>query len=251
MNKCEFCCTKLSGVSVKKGDTILLENISLHLHCGEITAIIGPNGAGKTTLFRTILGEEAYTGKIDYVTHGTQEGKYRPTIGYVPQHLNFDRSTPISVLDLFASCLQHTPAWRRIGKTFRSQVEKVLEEVDLVYAIDRKIGALSGGELQRVLLALALTPTPDILLLDEPISGVDLKGEQRFYEMVKELREKYHMAIVLITHDLPLLPDICDRVILLRKAILCEGAPRDVLTNTLTKQLFFLPTLGDHEKENV
>lgn len=238
MSKCEFCCTALEDVSVKKGDTVLLEHISLHLHCDEITAIIGPNGAGKTTLFRTILGEEAHTGKIRYVTHG--DGKYKPTIGYVPQHLNFDRSTPISVFDLFASCLQHVPAWRKQKKAFRDEVSQWLEEVDLSYAIDRKIGALSGGELQRVLLALALTPTPDVLLLDEPISGVDLKGEQRFYEMVKMLKEKYHMAIVLITHDLPLLPDISDKVILLNKTILTSGTPQEVLANENTKKLFYL-----------
>ncbi|MGL4345550.1 MAG: metal ABC transporter ATP-binding protein [Cellulosilyticaceae bacterium] len=231
MKDCEFCCTKLENVSVKKGDTTLLDQVSLHLHCDEITGIIGPNGAGKTTLFRTILGEENYTGRIQYVTHGAQQGHFSPKIGYVPQHLNFDRSTPISVMDLFASCLQHAPAWCRQGRKFRQRVEAVLEEVDLGYVIDRKIGALSGGELQRVLLALALTPIPDILLLDEPISGVDHKGAQKFYERVKELRQRYHMAIVLITHDLPLVPEVCDRVVVLNGSVRCAGTPSEVLAD--------------------
>lgn len=239
MSTCTFCCTKLDHVGVKKGETALLEDISLHLHCNEITAIIGPNGAGKTTLFKTLLGEEPHTGKIRYVTHAGEDEHFSPTIGYVPQHLNFDRSTPISVLDLFASCSGHTPAWRRRGKAFRQQVLAILEEVNMTYALERRIGALSGGELQRVLLALALTPTPDILLLDEPISGVDLEGTQRFYEMVRELRSRHHMAIVLITHDLPLLPEICDHAILLKKRVLCMGTPEEVLENEATRELFF------------
>ncbi|MGL4736469.1 MAG: metal ABC transporter ATP-binding protein [Cellulosilyticaceae bacterium] len=239
MKACTFCCTELNQVGVKKGDVTLIEDISLHLHCNEITAIIGPNGAGKTTLFKTLLGEEPHTGSIRYVTHEGGEEHFSPTIGYVPQHLNFDRSTPISVLDLFASCSGRTPAWRRRGKAFRQQVLDILEEAKMGYALDRKIGALSGGELQRVLLALALTPTPDILLLDEPISGVDLEGTQRFYEMVRDLRSRYHMAIVLITHDLPLLPEICDRAILLKKRVLCMGKPEVVLEHEATRELFF------------
>lgn len=239
MSECTFCCTKLEHVGVKKGDVTLLEDVSLHLHCNQITAIIGPNGAGKTTLFKTLLGEEPHTGKIQYVTHEGGRERFMPTIGYVPQHLNFDRSTPISVMDLFASCLGHIPAWRRRGKTFAQEVLRRLEEVNMGYALERKIGALSGGELQRVLLALALAPTPDLLLLDEPLSGVDLEGSQRFYEMVKALHARYHMAIVLITHDLPLLPDICDRAILLKKSVLCEGTPECVLAHDDTRELFF------------
>ena len=210
MRNCEFCCSKLEDVTVKKKETVILDGVNMHIHCNEITAIIGPNGAGKTTLFKTILGEEDYEGKVNYVTHQGADHKFSPIIGYVPQHLNFDRTTPISVLDLFASCMQKMPVWLRVSKQFRKQVEEALGEVNLEYAIDRKIGALSGGELQRVLLALALMPLPDILLLDEAISGVDVNGKKIFYDTVSELRKKHHMAIVMITHDIPLLPDICD-----------------------------------------
>lgn len=239
MKNCEFCCTKLEGIEVKKNQTVILDKVNMHIHCKEITAIIGPNGAGKTTLFKTILGEEDYHGKINYVTH-QGDSKFSPVIGYIPQHLNFDRTTPISVLDLFASCMQKTPVWLKVSKKFRKRVEEALAEVNLEYAIDRKIGALSGGELQRVLLALALMPLPDILLLDEPISGVDVNGKKIFYDTVNELRKKHHMAIIMITHDIPLLPTICDKAILLNKKVVCSGTPEEVLANEYTKEIFYL-----------
>lgn len=240
MSHCEFCCTRLEHVSVKSHHTTILDDVNMHIHCKKITAIIGPNGAGKTTLFKAILGEIPYEGKVDYVMHQTEDKKFQPVIGYVPQYLNFDRSTPISVLDLFASCIQKTPIWLKIGKKFRDQVLEALAEVKLDYAIDRKIGELSGGELQKVLLALAIMPMPDILLLDEPISGVDINGKKMFYEIVDELRKKHHMAIVVITHDIPLLPSICDTAILLNKTVRCTGTPEEVLAHQETQEIFYL-----------
>ncbi|MGL6175139.1 MAG: metal ABC transporter ATP-binding protein [Cellulosilyticaceae bacterium] len=240
MRHCEFCCTRLEHVTVKSHHTTILDDVNMHIHCEKITAIIGPNGAGKTTLFKAILGEIPYEGKVNYVTHEEADKKFQPIIGYVPQHLNFDRTTPISVLDLFASCIQRVPVWLKIGKKFREQVIEALEEVQLEYAIDRKIGELSGGELQRVLLALALRPMPDILLLDEPISGVDINGKKMFYEIVDALRKKHHMAIVVITHDIPLLPNICDTAILLNKTVRCMGTPEEVLDHQETQEIFYL-----------
>lgn len=240
MKECLFCCTKLENVCVKKDETILLDHINLHLHCNNITAIVGPNGAGKTTLFRSILGEMPYTGVIHYATHQKQSKKFEPVIGYVPQYLNFDKATPISVLDLFAACMQKKPVWLPIKSGFKEKVRVALKEVELEYALNRKIGALSGGELQRVLLALALMPIPDLLLLDEPISGVDNNGKKLFYETVMNLKKRHHMAIVIITHDLQLLETFSDHVVLLNKKILCEGTPKEVLENEQTKQIFYL-----------
>lgn len=240
MRHCEFCCTRLEHVAVKSHQMTILDDVNMHIHCKEITAIIGPNGAGKTTLFKAILGEVPYEGKVNYVTHQGDDKKFQPVIGYVPQYLNFDRTTPLSVLDLFASCIQKVPVWLKIGKKFREQVIEALSEVQLEYAIDRKIGNLSGGELQRVLLALALMPMPDILLLDEPISGVDINGKKMFYEIVDGLRKKHHMAIVVITHDIPLLPSICDKAILLNKTVQCIGTPEEVLAHKETQEIFYL-----------
>ena len=142
--------------------------------------------------------------------------------------LHFDHTTPLTVIELFAVCLRKKPVWLPIAKSFREEVAKVLDEVNLDYVIDRKIGLLSGGELQRVLLALALMPTPTLLLLDEPISGVDLQGQQLFYETVYKLKDRHHMAIVLITHELEHLEQICDRAVLLNKTILVDGSPKEV-----------------------
>lgn len=224
MSTCTVCCTELKDITVKVNNTLILDNISMHIHCNEITAVVGPNGAGKTTLFRTLLGELPYTGDIRFVQHvgGKQ---HKAVIGYVPQHLHFDHTTPLTVLELFAVCLRKKPVWLPIKKSFQEQVEKILEEVHLGYVLNRKIGLLSGGELQRVLLALAIMPTPDILLLDEPISGVDVRGQQLFYETVYKLKEKYHMAIVLITHELEHLEKICDRAVLLDQKVLAIGKP--------------------------
>ena len=104
MNECKFCCTELRDVTVCKEGMTLLDHINLHLHCNEITAIVGPNGAGKTTLFRTLLGEMHYTGEIKQHIHKNEKKTHGPIIGYVPQHLNFDRTTPLTTLDLFTVC---------------------------------------------------------------------------------------------------------------------------------------------------
>lgn len=228
MSECKFCCTELQQVTVCKDGMTLLEDINLHLHCNEITAIVGPNGAGKTTLFRTLLGEIHYSGTIKHHMHEHDKKMHRPIIGYVPQHLNFDKTTPLTTLDLFTACMQKRPIWTKMRTSFREEVLKALEEVKLGYAIDRKIGLLSGGELQRVLLALALEPKPDLLLLDEPISGVDVNGQKLFYETVHALKAKYHMAIVLITHEIDQLEHICDKAILLNKKVLAVGSPENV-----------------------
>lgn len=240
MSECEFCCTQLKDVTVSKEGVVLLDGINAHFHCNEIMAIVGPNGAGKTTLFRTLLGELHYTGEIIHHVHEGDKKSHQPIIGYVPQHMNFDKSTPITTFDLFAACMQKRPIWTRQSTSLRKEVEKALEEVKLSYAIDRKLGLLSGGELQRVLLALALHPKPDLLLLDEPISGVDVNGQRLFYETVQELKKKYHMAIVLITHEIGQLENICDRALLLNKKILASGTPKEVKEEAIKQKQFVM-----------
>lgn len=225
MSECKLCCAVLDHVTVYTGNNLILEDITMPIHYGEITGIIGPNGAGKTTLFRTLLDEVPYTGNIQFGKNA-QVKKERTTIGYVPQHLQFDKSMPLTVLELFAICLKKKPVWLPIHKSFREQVYRMLEEVHLEYVLDRRIGMLSGGELQRVLLALALMPVPDLLLLDEPISGVDVSGQELFYETVESLKSKHQMAIVLITHEVGKLEHICDKAIFLNKKILGMGDPR-------------------------
>jgi zinc transport system ATP-binding protein len=233
----KLCCTKIENFAVRIGQTEIFKNVNIHVHCGQLTAVIGPNGAGKSTLLRAILGEVAHTGSLHYVdAKGAHTGS--PIIGYVPQHLRFDTSSPTSVLDIFMACLTNRPVWLcRPGK-IRELVLKDLKRVKAEHLIDRRLGALSGGELQRVLLALALQPLPDLLLLDEPVSGVDQNGLELFYNIVADLRAKEDMAIILISHDLDLVAKYADHVVLLNKEVVCSGTPQDVFMDERTKKIF-------------
>ena len=237
----KLCCTKIEDFSVRIGRTDIFSHVNIHIHCGQLTAVIGPNGAGKSTLLRAILGEVPHTGVLHYVD---AKGKHtgHPIIGYVPQYLRFDVSSPTSVMDLFMACLSQRPVWLCSSKKLRPRVLRSLARVKAEYLIDRRLGALSGGELQRVLLALALDPMPDLLLLDEPVSGVDQNGLELFYDIVADLREKEDMAIILISHDLNLVATHADQVVLLNKEVVCSGTPEEVFRDARTKKIFGMLT---------
>ena len=244
----KLCCTKIEHFGVKAGSLVIFSDVNLHVHCGQLTALIGPNGAGKSTLLKAILGEVKHTGQLQYVD---AKGKHtgHPIIGYVPQYLSFDVSAPTSVQDLFMACLTRKPVWFWPSKSLRPRIEKSLSRVRAEHLIDRRLGALSGGELQRVLLALALDPLPDLLLLDEPVSGVDQNGLELFYEIVAELRAQEDMAIILISHDLNMVARHADQVVLLDKGVICSGTPQEVFRDQRTKEIFGL--LAGEEAERV
>ena len=233
----KLCCTKLEDFSVRFGQLTIFEHVNLHVHCGQLTALIGPNGAGKSTLLKAVLGEVRHTGQLHYVD---AKGKHtgHPVIGYVPQYLRFDLSAPTSVMDVFMACLSTRPVWLCSAKSLRPRVLRSLARVRADHLVDRRLGALSGGELQRVLLALALEPMPDLLLLDEPVSGVDQNGLELFYEIVAELRAQEDMAIILISHDLNMVARHADQVVLLDKGVVMSGTPEEVFADARTKQIF-------------
>ena len=233
----KLCCTKIENFGVSFGAAKIFDNVNVHIHWGELTAIIGKNGAGKSTLLKAILGEVKHSGELKYMDEkGVHTG--HPCIGYVPQYLNFDVGTPTSVLDLFNSCLTRQPSWLGYSKKIRKRVSDDLKRVKAEHLIDRRLGALSGGELQRVLLALALDPIPDLLLLDEPVSGIDQNGLELFYDMVSELRRKNDLSIILISHDFDLVCRYADRVILLDGTVICNGTPEEVFNNEQTRKIF-------------
>ena len=234
---CNLCCTKIKNFTVKKGDDIILDNVNLHIHCGEITSIIGPNGAGKSTLLKSILGEIKHEGTLEFVDEKDKKQR-KPRIGYVPQYLEFDRTTPLSVRDLFAVTYSNLPVWLKRSKKTDKIAKEALQKVDAEELIDKQLGKLSGGELQRVLLSLALTPMPDILLLDEPVSGVDKKGMNIFYKTVSMLREKYDLTIILISHDFEAVKEYSNRVVLLNKTVKLQGKPKDVFSNKEFEAMF-------------
>lgn len=235
---CGDCCTRLVNFGVRLADAVILDNINLHFHCGELTAIIGPNGAGKTTLLRAMIGEIPHTGQLRFVHTITERRIQSPVIGYVPQRLDVDANAPVSVLDLFAGCITRRPIWISRKRKVREVARNALEIVKADQLLDRKMGQLSGGQLQRVLLALALTPVPDILLLDEPVSSVDQVGIDLFYEMVSRLRKDYHLSILLVSHDLPSTARVADRIIFLNRTILCDGTPHEALSCPAIQQMF-------------
>ena len=232
------CCLKIQNLSVRYGAEEALSGVNLHMHCGQIVALIGPNGAGKSTLIHAILGQQAYTGSITF--HGPDGREQKLRIGYVPQSPNFAKGDPISVLDLFCCCIGKRPAFLRPRAAMREKVLQCLSNVDAESLIDRRVGALSGGELQRVLLALALEPMPNMLILDEPRSGVDVEGMALLMDMLDGIRKKFDLSILMTTHDFSMLEKYADRVVLLRERVLCEGTPEQVLSSDAFAEVFHM-----------
>ena len=235
---CGECCTRLVDFGVTLRGTPVLERINLHMHCGELTAVIGPNGAGKTTLLRALVGDLPHTGALRFVHRGDVENSRPLRLGYVPQKLDLDASAPTTVLDLFGTVTSRWPVWLGARRRVRTIAEAALDVTDAAYLLRRKLCELSVGQLQRVLLALALVPVPEILLLDEPVAALDQSGIEKFYQTVSRLRTAYDLSILLVSHDLTAAARVADRMVLLNRTILCDGSPRAVLLNPLIRQTF-------------
>ena len=233
----DACCLKIENLTVKIGGETILDNINLHMHCGQLVALIGPNGAGKSTLIRAILGQREYEGSITFQTGGKKE-KLR--IGYVPQSPAFDRADPVSVLDLFTCCIFKRPAFLPPTKQMRAKVTECLTRVHGESLIDKRVGTLSGGELQRVLLALALEPLPNILILDEPLSGVDIEGMENLMDMLDEIRREYDLSILMTTHDFSMLRRYADQVVLIDHTVRIQGSPDTVLDSEEFSRTFHM-----------
>ncbi|HHT97389.1 MAG TPA: metal ABC transporter ATP-binding protein [Clostridiales bacterium] len=227
---CGLHCIKIEDISVKLGQQLIIDKINLHIHCGKITVIIGKNGAGKSTLIKAIIGEYKHNGAINFTNLKNNQIE-KMTIGYVPQHLKLDRNTPISVYDLFASYISNAPVFLFRKSSLYNKILKQLEVFDADNLIDKRICELSGGELQRVLLSIAITPMPNLLLLDEPISGVDRKGMELFYNNIKKIRNRFDLAMIIVSHDIEFVKKYADHVILLDKTIIKEGSPEEVLNS--------------------
>lgn len=226
-NACGLHCTKINNISVNIGGQEILKNVSIHVHCGQLTVIIGKNGAGKSTLLKAILGEVEHTGNIVFTDMKDNRTK-RIKIGFVPQKINIERHMPTTVYDLFASCISDIPVFLRKDRKLYKEIKEQLNLFGADTLIDKSIGELSGGELQRVLLAIATKPIPNLLILDEPVSGIDENGTRDFYNILQELKNKYDMSIILVSHDFKLTKQYADKVILLDKEVIKEGSPEQV-----------------------
>ncbi len=234
---CGLHCTKINNIGVKIGKDVILKNVNIHIHCGELTVIIGRNGAGKSTLLKAILGEIEHTGDITFVDKKDNITK-KIKIGYVPQNINVEKHMPTTVYDLFASCITHIPVFLRKDKKIYNEIQEHLKIFGADELIDKSIGDLSGGELQRVLIAIATKPTPNLLILDEPVSGIDRNGIKEFYRIISKLKTEYDMSIILVSHDLDLAKKYADKVILLDKEVIKEGNPEDVFKSLEFKNRF-------------
>ena len=203
-------------VSVHDIDVIIsgkkiLDRAHLDINAGEIVTLIGPNGAGKTTLVKVVLG-------LLKPTSGHVERRSNLRIGYVPQQFSIDPLIPLTVYRLMTLSV----------KANRSQVSEALASTGVTHLIDNSVATLSGGEQQRVLLARALLRKPDLLILDEPVQGVDFSGQVAIYQLIGEIRSTLNCGILMISHDLHIVMAESDRIICLNGHVCCEGHPEDV-----------------------
>lgn len=234
---CGLHCIKVNHLSVTISGQEILTDINLHIHCGTLNAIIGKNGAGKSTLVKAMLGDLPYTGNIEFKDR--EDGCIQKLkIGYVPQSINIEKHTPVSVYDLMATYQSHIPAFFIKSKKLYAKIKESLGWFQADYLIDKQVCNLSGGELQRVLLSLAVMGQPNLLLLDEPVSGIDQNGIELFYEMMDYLKKHFDLAVILISHDLDYVARYADWVILLDQTILKQGTVREVYRSREFQQVF-------------
>jgi len=212
---------KLSNLNVKFANQTILDNISFELKKGATLAVVGPNGAGKTVLFRTLLNLVPYSGKIEW------DGKVK--IGYVPQRLSAS-DIPISVKEFlsFKSPFNIENALRLVG----------LDSKDV---LNKSLGVLSGGQLQRVLIAWAVIDKPNVLLFDEPTTGVDLDSEEAIYKMLSELKKENEITILLISHDLHIVRDYSDYMMALNRCVTFFGESKRIMDPNLQRMIYGEP----------
>lgn len=234
---CGLHCIQIKNITVKDGDVTIIDNINLHIHCGKLTVLIGRNGAGKSTLIKSIIGEIKHEGSIEF-RNLKDQSMMDLKVGYVPQHLNMEKNTPMSVYDLFASYISNIPVFLFKNKKLYQRIKEQLSIFEAQEYIDKRACDLSGGELQRVLLSIAVTPLPNLLLLDEPVSGIDRKGMELFYHNIEMLKKNYDLAMIVVSHDFEFVRKYADHVILLDKTIVKEGTAEDVLSSVEFQRIF-------------
>lgn len=200
----------LEGISLRRGDHTLLDNIDLQLAPRQILTIIGPNGAGKSTLVKVALGLETADG-------GRVLRKPGLRVGYMPQRLYLNPLMPVTV-----------ERFLRMGHHRRQPIKRALAQAGIEHLAQRPMQSISGGETQRVLLSRALLGQPDLLVLDEPAQGVDLSGQTELYELISALRDQLNCAVLMVSHDLHMVMAQTDTVICLNQHVCCHGHPEQV-----------------------
>ncbi len=224
------------NVCLSRGGNRILNNICATAPAGGSTVLVGPNGAGKTTLLLCLIGEMDYTGCIRFAGLERQ-----PRMAYVPKHLIMDRSLPLRVCEFRARSGQPQPWWLGLRPWARSEGRQLLQMVKAEHLEQSRMGDLSGGELRRVLLAAALGRNPELLVLDEPAAGVDVRGERLFWELLDSARHERGFTQIMVSHNLPLVAHYATHVVCLNKTVCATGAPRATLTSSTLMELFGVP----------
>ena len=217
----------------------ILQGVNMKVPPGRLVALIGPNGAGKTTLLRCMLGlQRDYSGQVKLFGE-PQLKRALPRVGYVPQRLNLERTFVLSVREFLCLRLPKTRSWFwRSNRANDAALRGSLAEIGVESLLDRPVANLSGGELQRVLIAYSLMTNPDLLLLDEPTAGVDLPGEQTFYDLIGEIHKKRGITVMLVSHDLSMVYRHADWIYALNGVICCEGPPQTIMNAESLKQAY-------------
>jgi len=211
---------EVENLSVELDGEKIIRDLSFKVKKGDVVTILGPNGAGKTVLLKTLLGILPYQGEIKW-----KEGT-RP--GYVPQRLPFIKDVPMSVEEFF-----------KLKNISTEEINEVLNSVGFGdNFLKKKIGDLSSGQFQRTLIAWALVGNPNVLLFDEPTTGIDVSGEETIYSLLSRLKEERNLTILLVTHDLSVVSKFSNFVICLNRCSVCQGEPKEVLTPEVLNKLY-------------
>ncbi|MBI4842773.1 MAG: metal ABC transporter ATP-binding protein [Nitrospirae bacterium] len=230
----------VENLCVKANGHHLIENISFSIKKGNIVAIIGPNGAGKTTLVKAILGlMPVETGSITIFGEPAGKKNYGGRVGYVPQRIEFDRTIPLTVSELLGFSVPPVyslPLFK--NRSEKRHIDWLLRIAGAQGLSQRRIGSLSGGELQRVMIAKAIVNGPEILFLDEPASGVDIEGQEKFYDLVNRLSKDDGLTVILISHDLNIVYRFADNVLCMNRRLICTGRPAEALTDDVIKSVY-------------
>lgn len=215
---------RVKNLSVRIGEQKLLTDISFTVGAGQIVAVVGPNGAGKTTLMRALLGLLKFSGQVAW----SKEAR----LGYVPQKMLVGRSLTLTVEELFLLKSPRSFWWRK------KQANEWLKKLGAANLQTKLLTALSGGELQRVLIAYALAGGANVLCLDEPAAGLDVGGGQKMHELLHQLVHQEKLTIILISHELDVVYRFADEVLCLDKRLICSGTPEQTLTATTLQQMY-------------
>ena len=229
---------EVRDLHVTLGSHAVLRGVNMRVPAGELVALIGPNGSGKTTLLRSLLGlQKISSGEIRLFGQSDIRAAL-PRIGYVPQRINLESSFILSVREFLAMRAKETRTWFwQSNRHIDSQLKVSLTGLGVEALLDRQVAQLSGGQLQRVLIAFSLLRRPDLLLLDEPTAGVDTPGEQSFYELIAQIQARHHLSVVLVSHDLSMVYKHASWVYALNGVICCEG-PADQVMNASDRAIF-------------